>query len=190
MNGQTFDRLTKVAGVQQSRRRALRSLAAAGLALAAAATGLDSVAAAVKRSAGNSCNVGADCLSGRCDAVTRTRSICASGCANALLWGSANGNGVYVDDELVVYVNGVKVFEYRGPATTFSPIPLGALKSGDSIRVVANNSPYYCGYMELSPLYLACAGGGVTQVLDPTGYPGNWGACGEVFYDRTFTVAY
>jgi hypothetical protein len=106
-----------------------------------------------------------------------------------MLWGSDTGGGVYVDDELVVYVNSAKVFEYRGPSTSLGQISLGGLRNGDSIRVVANNSPDYCGYMELSPLYLACAGG-VSQVLDANGYPGNWGDCGEVFYDRSFTAAY
>jgi hypothetical protein len=125
--------------------------------------------------------VGGTCAGGTC---------VANFCADAVLAGSASGAQVCVDDELNVSVNGTNVLDDKGGANCLGPVALGLVTNGDQIHVVARNSPTFCGFESLSPLYLLCPSTGAVQTLDPTGFaqvPNR--PCGEVFYDQTFTVA-
>jgi hypothetical protein len=132
---------------------------------------------------------------GRCGFVCGATpgQICVNGfchqhCAHAVLAGSSGGKDVCVDDEITVYLNGVQVYQHLGFGACLGQLPLGAVTSSDSLRVVANNSAHYCGHESLSPLYAICTDDGTFQKLDATGVTNRSGACGEVFYDRTFTL--
>ena len=73
MESRDFDRLARLVGSGQSRRRVLKSLAGGAL----AALGFGTAAAAHQlRSVGNSCNTNSDCASGLCVQEARTRKIC------------------------------------------------------------------------------------------------------------------
>lgn len=115
-------------------------------------------------------------------------------CSAAVLSGGTDpAETIGVDDDLDVYVNGALVFSDNDEyAQQLPPIPLGPLSAGDTIRVVASNSTYFGGPVQLTPgLYLHCSGTGQVQVLDPAGVPSQAGyGYGEVFYDKTFTVTF
>lgn len=115
---------------------------------------------------------------------------CLDTCANAVLSSTADGTGqIGVDDTLTVSINGTQVFQSGPAASTFDPVSLGSVTQGDQIEAVANNSPYYCGYISLSALYLFCPSTNTSQTLDATGVPGGGMAdCGVTFYDQTFTA--
>jgi hypothetical protein len=112
------------------------------------------------------------------------------GCASAVL--SGPGGSIFcVDDGIHVYVNGALELQHTGTAICYHvPVEIVPVVNGDSIQVVANNSPITCGDVSITPFYLTCQDTGVEQTLDAVGYgttvdPG----CGVVFYDRSFTVA-
>ena len=113
-----------------------------------------------------------------------------------MLAGDSSGTvPVYVDDDLTVIFNNVIAYadDSSAPAGDRGPISLGTVSTGDSIEVVAKNSPDHCGYIQLSPLYLVCMDTGAFQTLDSKGVPFQWGSafpCDQepAFYDTTFTV--
>jgi hypothetical protein len=114
-------------------------------------------------------------------------------CAAAVLSGGPEGTETLgVDDDFEVYVNGTLVYsDADDEANQYPPVQLGSVVDGDLIRVVATNSCYYGGPVQISPLYLHCTATGAKQVLDPDGMPtqGGYGPC-DVFYDKTFVVTY
>jgi hypothetical protein len=79
MDPNTIDRLARLVGSGQSRRRVLKTVAGGAL----AALGLDTAASARGlRSAGNSCTASSDCASGLCVQESRTRKVCHCGSAS------------------------------------------------------------------------------------------------------------
>jgi hypothetical protein len=67
MDAQEFDRLTRLAGAGQSRRRLLKAFVGAAAAIATASVGVaETDAAARKRGIGQSCSKNADCSSNFC----------------------------------------------------------------------------------------------------------------------------
>ncbi len=138
-----------------------------------------------------------------CTTASDIAGTCASGtcvanhCDNAVLEGNPPPNSLplCVDDELTVKVNGVQVFQHTGTTACLPPIPLGSVTNGDTIEVIANNSPVTCGNVSLSTIFLVCldSGSSAVQTLDDVGVPETFDSdapcSGAVFYDETFTVA-
>ena len=97
-----------------------------------------------------------------------------------------------VDDDVEVFVNGASVFaDNNENATRIPPIALGPLRGGDTMRVVRRDaSPQFCpGAFQLDPVTLYCPATGTSQVINPNTVRGFAQVCGEVFFDRTITVA-
>ncbi len=115
-------------------------------------------------------------------------------CENAVLAGGDGPTSIFhVDDDVEVFVNGESVFvDNNHNATDISPIALGPLSGGDTVRVVASDTstPQYCpGSFELGPVTLYCTATGTSQVINPIVLKGYATVCGEVFFDETITVA-
>jgi hypothetical protein len=116
-------------------------------------------------------------------------------CDNAVLAGAGGSTEEFlVDDDLEVFVNGVSVFVDNSELADFlSPIALGPLVNGDTVRVVASNSTLaqWCteGGEFLDKITLYCPSTGKSQVINPTTIVQNAGGCGHVFFDQTVPVA-
>jgi hypothetical protein len=113
-------------------------------------------------------------------------------CANAVLAGGGGSTSSFlVDDDVEVFVNGASVFaDNNENATRIQPIILGPLSGGDTVQVVASDSAQSCpGAFQLDPVTLYCPATGTSQVINPTTVRGISQVCGQVFFDRTITVA-
>ena len=115
-------------------------------------------------------------------------------CTNAVLVGAGGSTSSFlVDDDVEVFVNGVSVFaDNNENVTRIQPIALGPLRGGDTVRVVASETanPQFCpGAFQLDPVTLYCPARRTSQVINPNTVRGISQVCGEVFFDRTITVA-
>ena len=117
-------------------------------------------------------------------------------CDAVTLFDFSNGGGsqsIDVDDDMTVRVDGVDTYvDSDGVATSPPPIPLGPLDFGQSIRILASNSPHFgTGPVSLEPIYAQCssnAGSGFVA-LDATGVPtGGNAPAGVTFYDETYPL--
>jgi hypothetical protein len=98
------------------------------------------------------------------------------------------------DDDVRVQVNGITVYEeantFSGPAQL---IPVGPVRNGDEINVVAWD-PAYGDLWQIDPLYLHCPADGRSQTLDSVGFLQDVAEYTTAplpngFYNENFTVA-
>lgn len=100
-----------------------------------------------------------------------------------VLSGPAGGN-LNVDDQILVYLNGVQIYASSGTSGAFPPVSFEA-EIGDVLRVVAQD--IYGFYLGLGPLWLSS--GAKTKQLS-NGYPATYVGPGGVgiFYDESFNI--
>ena len=100
-----------------------------------------------------------------------------------VLSGPAGGN-LNVDDQILVYLNGVQIYSSSGTSGAFPPVSFEA-EIGDVLRVVAQD--IYGFYLGLGPLWLSS--GAKTKQLS-NGYPATYVGPGGVgiFYDESFNI--
>jgi len=96
--------------------------------------------------------------------------------------------GIAVDDDLLLQLNGTTFYENNDEwASILAPIQFSAAY-GDQLRVVASNSTVFGGNQGLDSLALYCDANGSSQVLEPSQSQAGNGPNGAVFYDKTFTI--
>jgi hypothetical protein len=203
MDQERFDRITKTLASERSRRGVLRGLAGGLLAGAGSLiVGRSALAdhtpshcahegekEQLNRNNPKSCCAGlAPDANGRCQPI-----VAPVVCPDAVLAGASGPlSSSFVDDDLQVFVNGESVFVDPNPnnANNITPIALGELTNGDTLRLVATDSTTSCGGAEqLNPITLYCPSRGTSQVLVATTVVDGGDPCGNVFYDESFTVA-
>jgi hypothetical protein len=114
-----------------------------------------------------------------------------TGCFEAVLTGLDGGNGVCVDDGLLVRVNGTQVF-YQPTIFCQPEVPVGPLANGDTLSLEIHDFNPPCS---IEPYQLVCKDTGAVQVLDADGFcaggicGGGWTGFG-ICHNPSYTVAF
>jgi hypothetical protein len=125
------------------------------------------------------------CRGGRSPAIS-----VAGSCSLILTGGPSAAEGLTVDDDLTLLLDGSPIFTDNDEmADNHPPIVLGVItEGGEELRVIASNSTEFGGPMSLDPLWIHCLSQSVSFALDPEGFSAGSGDLGEIFYDETFVV--